>query len=114
MNLHRHLVPGIGVRGQEISELNLFINRIHVVTILIEIEVADCSDNIALLQPGFLGCRARLNSSDINSAAISRFACVLAQLGITRGKIIDTDRGKSSVIWLGCVLEKMRNNRSWN
>ena len=78
MNLHRHLVAGIGVRGQKISELNLLINRIDVVTILIEIEVADCRDNIALLQTGFLGRRAGLNSSDINSAAISRFARVLA------------------------------------
>jgi len=46
MNLHRHLVAGIGARGQKISELNSSYKRDRLVTILIEIEVADCRDNI--------------------------------------------------------------------
>ena len=44
MNLQRHLVAGISTRGQEIGKVKLLIKRINVVTILIEIEVANGRD----------------------------------------------------------------------
>jgi len=41
MNLQRYLVAGKGARGQKISKVELLIKRINVVTILIDIEVAN-------------------------------------------------------------------------
>src|SRR2546421_8062057 len=46
MNLQRYLVAGKGARGQEISKVELLIKRINVVTILIDIEVANGGLNI--------------------------------------------------------------------
>src|SRR5256885_16999625 len=54
MNLQRYLVAGKGARGQEISKVELLIKRINVVTILINIEVANGGLKKSLFQAGFL------------------------------------------------------------
>ena len=49
MNFQQYLVAGINTRGQEIGEVKLLINWITVVAVLIEIEVANGSDDVAFL-----------------------------------------------------------------
>src|SRR3954449_2931755 len=112
MNFQGYFIAGIGASSQDVCKLKLLIDRVDVVAVLIDIKVTDGGNNVTLLQPGFLRCSARLNSSHINSSAIPAFACILAQLRITRWKIIETNCGKPAILLLGRVLEKMRDNRS--
>ena len=86
MNLERHRVAGKGARGQEISELDLAVKWIDVVSVLVELDFADCRDDIAVLQARFLGRAVRAQRRDVNAAGFPVSPAYLRNCGSRVGK----------------------------
>ena len=61
-------VAGIGVRGQQIGELDLAIERIRVVAVLINVMIANRRYDVADLQSGSRGRRTSLYVGYVNAA----------------------------------------------
>ncbi len=72
---------------QQICELDLAVERVHIVAILIDFIVRDCSHNVADLKPRLHRRRTRLHIRHIDSTGIlAFFSGKLAQCRVTRGK----------------------------
>src|SRR5262249_38980840 len=84
LNLKWNDVAGVGMRADEIRELDLAVERIDIVSVLIDLVIANGGDNVADLHPGFRRGHIRLDAGDINAARFAGLAGKLSQLRISR------------------------------
>jgi hypothetical protein len=85
LNVERNNIAGVRVRCQQIRELDLAVQRIHVVAVLINVVISDRGDDVALLQSRLIRRRTRFNIGYVN-AALAFFSRELAQRRIPRRK----------------------------
>ena len=78
VNLKRNFLPGISPHREQVGEVNFLVERIDIISVLIESRVANCGNDITNLQARLLDGCARLDPRYVNSAAISAFARVLS------------------------------------
>jgi hypothetical protein len=75
------------VSGKQIREFDLAVKGIHVVAVLIDFIVRDCSHDVAHLKSRFHGWRAWLDIRYVNPAGVLPcFSGELTQRGVARGK----------------------------
>src|SRR5256714_12038424 len=85
LNSERNNIAGVRVRREQIRELDLAVKRVHVVAVLIDFIVRDCSHDVAHLESRFHSWCPWLDSSYINSARVLLFfSGELTQRGIAR------------------------------
>jgi hypothetical protein len=70
------------VRGKQICELDLPVERIHIVAILVDFAICNCRHDVADLQPGFHCRHIRFHIRNVNAAALAFFSGKLAQFRI--------------------------------
>src|SRR5581483_479380 len=94
-----HDITGVSVRGEQVGELDFAVERVDVVSVLIDFIVRDRSHDVADLESGFHCWRARLDVGDINSSRVlALFSRKLTQRRITCGEEREASGRKSTII----------------
>ena len=104
--------PGKSARCDQVRKLDFPIERIDVVSILIDLVVPEADNNIADFQTGF-GCRhVRFDACHVDAGGFAGLPGEIAQLRITRGEKTESRGGETAVMLRLRVFQEMRDNRS--
>ena len=98
----------------QIREFDLAVERIDVISVRVDLVVADAENNVANFQPRFRGRRTWIDAGHIHARRFAGLLSEFPQLRIARGKESKTGCGKTFVRFLLGVFQKVGDDRRWN
>src|SRR5262249_38296754 len=110
LNLKWENVACVGMRADQICEIDLAVKWIDIVAIFVDLVIPDRFHDVANLYSGFLGWHVRLDARYIN-AAFTGLAREFAQLWVLGWEKRKPDPWKSAIILALGFFQKMRNDR---
>src|SRR5437764_13490103 len=102
-------IPDITACGNQIREFNLAVERIDVVSVLIDLVVPNRHDNISDLQSGFRRRRVRLDAGHVNASRLARLSRKTPELRITRREKTKAGRDEAEVVLGLRIFQKVRD-----
>ena len=111
LEMHRQGVARERLGRDQVRKLNLAVERVDVVSVLIDLAVAYSEHDVAHLQPRFRGRRIRIDARHIHPRGFARLLRELPQLRIAGREKSETGRGKTLVRLLLRVLQEVRDDR---
>src|SRR5437588_3575670 len=103
-------IADIAPRGNQIREFNLAVERIDVVSVLIDLVVPDRHDNISDLQSGFCSRRVRLDARHVDAGGLAGLSRETPELRIARREKTKAGRGKAAIVLRLRVFQKVRDD----
>src|SRR5438045_3429552 len=110
LNADGERIADITARGNQIREFNLAVERIDVVSVLIDLVVPDRHDNISDLQSGFRRRRVRLDARHVNAGGLARLSRETPELRIARREKTEAGGGETAVVLRFRVFQEMRDD----
>src|ERR1700736_5530380 len=84
LNLKRHDVTGVGMRGEQIRKFDLAVKRIDIVAGLIDFVISNRSDDVAYVQSGFHRRHVGFDVRNVNARRLAGLTGKLSQLRVAR------------------------------
>src|SRR3954466_16262424 len=99
------------MRRQEICKLDLAIERIDIITILVQRVILNVGDDIAGLKACFHRRRIRIDASHVNATWITGLSGIFAKLGVARRNVRKTGGWKSFVMLARRLFKEVSDDR---